>query len=297
MGLNSHAFNFVMCQATRAPLGRMLTIGRQSLDVDQKFLRSKLGKPVEPSAYCEPVLLALGATSVDSLDVSDYESATIVLDLGKPAVSIQRFDTIVDGGSLEHIFDVATAFRNLVDLCEIGGRIMHILPVNNLNGHGFWQFSSDLIHSLYCERNGFSDTKVYYASSIDPRTWYEMPVAKPGVRVEIVSIEPIILLSVTRKIVDVADIEVSQPFYAPAWQAGDVSLATNRTRTSASFSSRVAAILPRGSKLAKVLRNISLVYGLATGNGRYALARRCERKIDVDAALKKRPARRSSPPL
>ena len=85
-----------------------------------------------------------------------------------------------------------------------------------------------------------------------------MPVAKPGVRVEIVSIEPIILLSVTRKIVDVAEIEVSQPFYAPAWQAGDVSLATNRTGMSASFRARVAAILPRGSKLAKVLRNISL---------------------------------------
>jgi hypothetical protein len=278
-----------MCQAARAPLGRVLTIGRQSLDVDQKFLRSKLGKPVEPSAYCEPVFLALGAASVNSLDVSDYESATIVLDLGKPCCFNQRFDTIVDGGSLEHIFDAATAFRNLVDLCEIGGRIMHILPVNNLNGHGFWQFSSDLIHSLYCGRNGFSDTKVYYASSIDPRTWYEMPVAKPGVRVEIVSIEPIILLSVTRKIVDVAEIEVSQPFYAPAWQASDASLATNRTGMSDSFRARVATLLPRGSKLANVLRNISLVCGLATGNGRYALARRCKRKINVDAALKELP--------
>jgi hypothetical protein len=97
----------------------------------------------------------------------------------------------------------------VVDLCEIGGRIMHLLPVNNLNGHGFWQFSSDLIHSLYCGRNGFGDTKVYYASSIDPRTWYEMPVAKSGMRVEIVPIEPIILLSVTHKIVDVAEIEVA----------------------------------------------------------------------------------------
>jgi hypothetical protein len=100
------------------------------------------------------VLLALGATSVDSLDVSDYENATIVLDLGKPCCFNQRFDTIIDFGSLEHIFDAATAFRNLVDLCEMGGRIMHLLPVNNLNGHGFWQFSSDLIHSLYCGPNG-----------------------------------------------------------------------------------------------------------------------------------------------
>ena len=123
MGINSHAFNFVMCQAARAPLGRVLTIGRQSLDVDQKFLRSKLSKQVEPSHYCEPVLLALGAASVDSLDVLDYENATIESDLGKPCSFNQRCDTIIDFGSLEHIFDAAeaVAFRNLVDLCEIGG--------------------------------------------------------------------------------------------------------------------------------------------------------------------------------
>jgi hypothetical protein len=290
LGIDSHAFNFMMCQAAHGPLGRVVTIGRQSLDVDQKFLPARLGKPVEPSPYCEPALLALGAESVDSLDVSDYENATIVSDLGKPRCFNQRFDTVVDGGSLEHIFDAAAAFRNLVDLCEIGGRIMHFLPVNNLNGHGFWQFSSDLIYSLYCARNGFSDTKVYYASSIDPGTWYEMPGAKPGVRVEIVSVEPIILLSVTRKIADVAEIEVSQPFYVPAWQAGDVSLATNRARDLASPKARLAAILPHSGKWAIIFRNIYLLYGLATGNSRYALARRCERKINVEAALKERPA-------
>ena len=280
MGIDSHAFNFVMYQAARAPVGRVLTIGRQSLDVDQKFLREKLGKPIEPSPYCELALLALGATSVDSLDVSDYENATLVADLGRPSSFDRRFDTVVDAGSLEHIFDAARAFRNLVSLCEIGGRIVHILPVNNLNGHGFWQFSSDLIHSLYCARNGFSDTKVYYASSIDPRTWYEMPVAKPGVRVQIVSIEPIILLSVTRKIADVAEIEVFQPFYGPAWQAGDVSLATNGTSASALVKACLAG-LAHGPKMHTIFRNIYLLYGLARGNARYSLAQCSERKVDV----------------
>jgi hypothetical protein len=61
----------------------MLTIGRRSPDIDQKFLSAKLGNPVESSPYCEPAFRALGAASVDSLDVSDYESATLVTDLGK----------------------------------------------------------------------------------------------------------------------------------------------------------------------------------------------------------------------
>jgi hypothetical protein len=60
---------------------------------------------------------------------------------------------------------------------------------------------------------------------------------------------------------------------------------------SASFR-RVTAILLRDSTLARVLQNISLVYGLVTGNGRGALARRCERKIDVVAALKREDHRR-----
>jgi hypothetical protein len=287
MGIDIHAFNFVMHQAARAPLGRVLTIGRQSLNVDQNFLRKRLGRPVDPSPYCEPAFLALGAASVESLDVSEYENATIVADLGKRCQLNRRFDTIVDAGSLEHIFDVATAFRNLIDLCEIGGRIMHFLPVNNLNGHGFWQFSSDLVYALYSAHNGFCDTKVYYASSIDPKSWYEMPNAKAGVRVEVVSIEPIILLSVARKFADVPAIEVSQPFYAPAWQSGDASLRQSET-SRAPLAACLAPLLRRSGKLSIILRNLYYLCGIAAGSSRYALARRCERKVAVATFLGER---------
>jgi hypothetical protein len=50
-----------------------------------------------------------------------------------------------------------------------------------------------------------------------------MPMAEPGKRVEIVPIEPIILLSVTRKGADVAAIDVRQPPYEPLWIARDAS--------------------------------------------------------------------------
>jgi hypothetical protein len=39
-----------------------------------------------------------------------------------------------------------------------------------------------------------------------------------------------------------------------------------------------------------ILRNMYLLYGLATGSGQYALARRCERKIDVETLLQEQPA-------
>jgi hypothetical protein len=94
-----------------------------------------------------------------------------------------------------------------------------------------------------------------------------MPVSKPGVRAEIVSLEPIILLSVTRKVADVSDIEVSQPLYLPAWQAGDVTLATNGTRGFSSLKASLAGI-PHCAKLAIFFRNISLLFGLAAGKSR-----------------------------
>ena len=137
MGIDVHPFNFIRYQSRQAPLGRVLTIGRQWLSVDASVLDEELAAVAKEQGYCEPALLALGAESVSSVDYSDYEGSTFVADLGRPVTMNERFDTIVDAGSLEHIFDVGTAFCNLIKLCEVGGRIIHSLPVNDLNGHGF----------------------------------------------------------------------------------------------------------------------------------------------------------------
>lgn len=283
MGIDPHAFNFIKFQSARAPLGRVLTVGRQSNDVDARFLFERLGVAVEPSKYCEPSLLALGAKSVNSVDCSDYEEATLIADLGRPLQLDRRFDTIIDFGSLEHIYDTATAFKNLIGLCEIGGRILHFLPVNNLNGHGFWQFCSDLLYSLYSERNGFCEAEVYYASCLDPTAWFKMPRARPGVRVEVVSLEPLILLSAARKVYDRDDIDVSQPFYAPMWTHEDASKDSPQVRVE--LADGLARFRLRRKKWWTLLRNLHLLIGLTTGSGHYALKRRCECRIDVERAL------------
>ncbi len=147
------------------------------------FIEIDLATSIEQTGYCEPVLLALNAERVESLNFSDYEDATFIADLNRPLSIGTKFGTLIDTGSLEHVFDVATAFRNTISLCKKGGRILHFLPVNNLNGHGFWQFSSDLLYSIYSALNGFAETEVYYASSLDPSCWYRMPNAKPGKRI------------------------------------------------------------------------------------------------------------------
>ena len=266
MGIDLHTFRFVSGLSRQRPLGRVLTIGRQGVDFDPALAGTA---PTDPAAasYCEWAFVALGADVVESVDVSDYEHATYVADLGHPASLPSRFDTVIDAGSLEHVFDVVTAFRNVIGFTAENGRIVHVLPVNNLSGHGFWQFSSDLLYALYSSPNGFAETRVYYASSLNPDEWRLVPEPKPGSRTELVSIEPVILLSVTTKLRDVAQLSVMQPFYAQAWDRHDAAEVASAPRAG-----RRAIAAFRRFGLYRLLRNTYTVAGLLFGSSRYAMS-------------------------
>jgi hypothetical protein len=266
MGIDLHTVRLIQDLAARRPLGDVLTIGRQSVDFDASALGVPPTDPAQ-AQYCEWVLRAIGADNVASLDISDYEDATHIGDLGAPMTLPRAYDTVIDAGSLEHVFDVATAFRNLISFTATGGRIVHVLPVNNLSGHGFWQFSSDLIYALYSDQNGFADTRVYYASSINQGEWRLVPPPQVGTRTELVSLEPVILLSVTTKQCEVDALRVVQPFYDLAWSEGaDVLVSHPPSR-----SNWLRALLTRRTWAHRLARNAYTVVGLAFGTSRYAL--------------------------
>ena len=168
----------------------MATLGRQNVHLSQAQISNVLGlqPPKHYGPFCEELLIEqFGATSVTSFDASDYEQATVVHDMNKPLTHDRQYDTILDIGTMEHIFDTATALRNVSLLCNTGGRIMHVLPANNYNGHGFWQFSPELFFSLYSQSNGFAETEVYIAELNDELHWWRASVPKNGVRIEYTS--------------------------------------------------------------------------------------------------------------
>jgi len=108
--------------------------------------------------YCDAFLRALGAENVESLDYSDYEGATIIHDFNSP-ISAElegRFDLVIEGGSIEHIFDTKTSFKNLMKLVRPGGHILVSQMANNFLGHGFYQFSPDLFYRTFSKENGFT---------------------------------------------------------------------------------------------------------------------------------------------
>jgi hypothetical protein len=86
----------------------------------------------------------------------------------------KKYDLIVDGGSLEHIFNVHIALNNLTNNLKIGGKIVHLNPSNNWNGHGLYQFSPGFYSTFYNNLNGYRNTKIFIIKSDKPKKIYKV---------------------------------------------------------------------------------------------------------------------------
>ncbi len=224
MGLDYHGLSFLKHVATFGGLGRTATLGRQEIMTNPVDFDRIMGAGLHDvrTAYCEPLLeRAFGATAIESIDNSTFENATHLHDMNRPLPDTLRgqFDSVLDFGTLEHIYDIVTALRNCSDLCRPGGQIVHVLPTNNFCGHGFWQFSPELFFSLYSERNGYRDTQVFVADFTDKRRWYKVLPPTGGRRVNILSLaELYVMVRTVRADECFSHGDVQQSDYVYEWE-------------------------------------------------------------------------------
>ena len=165
----------------------------------------------------------LGAESLSVLDYSDYEGADLVHDLNQPVPENLhgRFDAVIDGGALEHVFNFPMAISNLMKMTKVGGRVFLMLPANNLCGHGFYQFSPELMFRIFVGANGFALRRLilweakYPSIELTPgRVAYDVTDPEVvGDRVGLVSQGPVILIVEAEKIADI------MPFATPPLQS------------------------------------------------------------------------------
>jgi SAM-dependent methyltransferase len=147
--------------------------------------------------YSEPLFEILGAEKVDSMDYSNYENATVIHDMNLPfpAELKDKFSAIVDGGTLEHIFNFPAAIKSCMTALKTGGHFIGITPANNLMGHGFYQFSPELFYRVFSEVNGFSVKKMFVTSEDNMGAhskWFEVAdPAKVGDRITLVNAKPL----------------------------------------------------------------------------------------------------------
>jgi SAM-dependent methyltransferase len=230
MALDIHVLNLMRYALKHGgSFKRTATIGRQWLFYWEQWPDAWRFRGPE-NRFCENVIKRdFGAEIVDSFDNSDYEQCTHVVDMGAPLpTTFVPYDTVIDGGCLEHIFNAPQALKNVTALTKPGGQILHILPTDNNCGHGFWQFSPELFFSLYSEKNGYRDTKVFIADfmfeNID--SWFEAARPRDGHRVEWSArrtSNPVYALVRTVRGETVSQDHVYQSDYVRQWGGGGVA--------------------------------------------------------------------------
>jgi SAM-dependent methyltransferase len=252
MGIDVHGLNFLRHTSRKRPLGDTMTIGRQGLHVAEGMVKKILhtAPSYQHQMYCEDLLTGyFGATKVDSLDNSSYEKATHIHNMNEPLPEslYGKYDTVIDGGCLEHIYNAPQALMNCSLLCRPGGQILHILPANNFCGHGFWQFSPELFFSLYSQANGYAETEVFMANLSDTGRWYQVKEPRDGVRVNVSSsTELYALVRTVLKGKSFSHSHVQQSDYVYEWE-----------------NTKVLAGLGSGSKgLREMLKNNPVTYWL-----------------------------------
>ena len=213
---------------------RTLTLGRLNLyasptDIakDLAFFKSERSiDSVEFSdGYSEPLFRLLGAHVTDSMDFSDYEKATVIHDLNKPIPENlkNKYSAIVDGGTIEDVFNFPIAIKNCMEMLELGGHYIGITPANNNMGHGFYQFSPELFYNIFNASNGFVVKKmmlVAHNEGSHQSNWYEvLDPAKAKTRVTLVNSKPTYLMVLAQKTAEVPVFQTTpqQSDYQTLW--------------------------------------------------------------------------------
>ena len=226
MGIDTQSLYFLKYVSGIKKFGKVATLGRQSLQVPEFKIRRdlKTRNSYRQERYCESLLLnEFGANKVDSFDNSKYEKASYLVDCNLPIDSVYKgiYDTVIDVGVLEHVYQVPQALKNCAEMLKVGGQLIHVLPANNFCGHGFWQFSPELFFSLYSVENGYEELEIFIADISDNESWYEVKKPTPGCRAEIrgYSAQYILVRAVKSKSINPGNIFQSD--YQEKWDQED----------------------------------------------------------------------------
>ncbi len=172
--------------------GDLLEIGEANWygDISLDLLRADIGRFAAPERSAE-LLAALEAAAArgdaraswdiakifwqtflapSSITAIDFDGTEIArkLDLNQPIDIGQRFDIVHNAGTLEHVFDIAQAFRNIHNLTRPGGFMIHHAPFVGWVDHGFYALQPTLFWDL-AEANGYRVHLMLYAEIRPPR--------------------------------------------------------------------------------------------------------------------------------
>ncbi len=247
------------------------TIGRQELQLTKRdmFKALKLFSEktelentqeafTDEHKYAESFLKRIGAKSgVDSYDCSSYEGATHIHDMNKPIPDTHKnkYTAVIDGGSLEHVFNYPTALKNCMEMVQQEGHFISILPANNWLGHGFYQISPELFFSVFTEKNGYKLNEIIMYEENSAHQWFR--VKNPAVvkqRLTLCNNKRTYVAVIAQRVAlcEIFNEAPQQSDYVMAWQDD----ATTNDGTNEGILERIKHLIPEKSK--KKLRKLLL---------------------------------------
>jgi SAM-dependent methyltransferase len=229
MGLLAPVAEFLLAEHRYRPIkGDVLFVGRQTTflrEASLDFLLNKYGvktpRPSEVEFDAQTVgssegrfitdryfMKCLGVERLRFIDVSDYEGADIVADLGYPIDPALhgKFDFIYNGGCFDNMFNPGQAMMNLSSMLKPGGRVVCMESAGSYNSP-YLMYSPGWFFDYYAT-NGFSDCKVYVCSYRDtPQLffgawdvfWFDWRLSKNGPSPEAKYNNHLLLLTIAEK--------------------------------------------------------------------------------------------------
>jgi len=281
MGLAKGAISLLLEEAARKPFtGSVAILGKQDVYVPRLQLRDlfqkfNLGIPaaLETGSQMindEVLFTALGFHTVSSIDYDDYNNSTDLFDLNSDVLPDRlrsKFDVVIDAGTLEHVFHLPNALKNVIDMTKVSGRIIHLSPASNCIDHGFYMFSPTLFVDFY-KANDFEidtsyvvrhhpehDTKPWDIFEYIPGTWQD--VSYGGLDSKIYGI----FFILTKTEHSTGNVIPQQGFYVNIWDAQDANQAGEAGGVPAVPSwkrraKRIAGLIPGARITRDVVRSI-----------------------------------------
>src|SRR6516165_2757823 len=131
MGINVHGAR-LLCYARHlgADFERTAMLGRQKLSLTKEQMARTIksfGYDADDpgldaimtgtNGYADAFLIHLGARDVHAFDYSVFEGATHCVDLNEPIPEAfkEAYSVVLDGGTLEHVFNYPVAIRSCMD--------------------------------------------------------------------------------------------------------------------------------------------------------------------------------------
>jgi SAM-dependent methyltransferase len=277
MGLAFSTLSFLLDAYERGvSFKRTLTLGRTQLYLlpkETRKIRRLAGRELSESAlrtefggFADAFIKSLlGVETLNALDYSDYQGASIVHDMNYPIPEQLegRFDAVIDAGTIEHVFNFPVAIANCMKMVRHGGRLFMITVANNHCGHGFYQFSPELFFRLFKDQNGFHLDRLLLLNHPFPgvelssiqRVYAVQDPSEMRQRIGLVTDSPVLLLleAERRSIEKILATFPQQSDYTTLWQSSERSKNNGLDNV---LSHRVAAQLKRFSYTVLIRRSL-----------------------------------------